>query len=107
MPLPDFASSTSRAMMRPCGPEPWIRDTSMPASLARRRARGDANTRPPDAAPCGAAACGLGAAAAGAVAGAGFGPSAFGEALGALGGAAAVCGFGAGAPLAAPAAADF
>src|SRR4051812_34321683 len=44
-PLPDFASSTSRAMTRPCGPEPLMRPSSMPASLASRRASGDENVR--------------------------------------------------------------
>src|SRR5947209_7321269 len=42
-PLPDLASSTSRAMTRPCGPEPLMRASSMPASLARRRASGEEN----------------------------------------------------------------
>ena len=44
-PLPDLAPSTSRATMRPCGPEPLMRASSMPASLARRRASGDEKTR--------------------------------------------------------------
>ena len=45
-PLPDFASSTSRAMTRPCGPVPVMRPSSMPASFARRRASGDEKMRP-------------------------------------------------------------
>src|SRR5215468_841901 len=44
-PRPDFAASTSRAITRPCGPEPWMRARSMPASFASRRASGDENTR--------------------------------------------------------------
>jgi len=61
-PLPDLASSTSLAMTRPCGPEPLIRASSMPASLARRRASGDEKMRAwPLACGAGAAACGAGA----------------------------------------------
>ena len=37
---PGAARSTSRATMRPCGPEPETRDRSMPRSPASRRARG-------------------------------------------------------------------
>ena len=44
-PLPDLAASTSRAMMRPCGPEPLMRARSMLASFARRRASGDEKIR--------------------------------------------------------------
>src|ERR1700729_1564093 len=44
-PLPSFAAATSRAMTRPCGPEPAMRPRSMPASLARRRASGEEKTR--------------------------------------------------------------
>src|SRR4051812_20597264 len=43
--LPDLAASTSDLTTRPCGPEPVIAETSMPASLARRRASGEAKTR--------------------------------------------------------------
>src|SRR5688500_14889414 len=59
--LPDFAASTSALTTRPCGPDPEIADSSIPASLAIRRANGDANTRaaplalpppPPDPVPC-------------------------------------------------------
>src|SRR5262245_16248958 len=45
IPRPDLAASTSRAMTRPCGPEPWRRARSMPASFASRRARGDEKMR--------------------------------------------------------------
>src|SRR5438309_4813730 len=89
-PLPDLACSTSRATTRPCGPVPVTIDTSMPDSLARRRASGDENTRPPWPLLCaaGAAACGagaaLGAAGAGAAAAAGA-SAAFGGAAEALG----------------------
>src|SRR6478736_8922425 len=105
MPLPDLAPSTSRAMMRPCGPEPWMRDTSMPASFASRRANGEANTRSPDGDACGAGAWSFGAAGADAATGAGFGASVLGASV--FGGAVGVCGFGAGAALPAPAAAAF
>src|SRR6516162_1673320 len=44
-PRPDLAASTSRAMTRPCGPEPSTRARSMPASFASRRASGDEKTR--------------------------------------------------------------
>ena len=60
--------------MRPCGPEPWMRDRSMPASFASRLASGEAKTRPPEGAGCGAAWVSARAAAAGA----GFGASALG-----------------------------
>ena len=40
-----LAASTSRRMTRPCGPEPVMAAMSSPASLARRLASGDANTR--------------------------------------------------------------
>ena len=65
---PDFAASTSRAMMRPCGPEPAMRPMSMPAALARRRASGEAKMRPawPLVAGAGAVAAGGLAGAAGA-----------------------------------------
>src|SRR3954447_23957059 len=91
-PLPDLACSTSRATTRPCGPVPVTIATSTPASLARRRASGEENTRPPwpvlcaagAAAACGAAAGGgaawdgadLGAAGAAAGASAAFGGAA-------------------------------
>src|SRR6516164_5108874 len=45
IPRPDLAASTSRAMTRPCGPEPSTRARSMPASFASRRASGDEKTR--------------------------------------------------------------
>src|SRR5579863_10737970 len=32
-------------MTRPCGPEPWMRPISMPASFASRRASGEEKTR--------------------------------------------------------------
>src|SRR5476651_1928239 len=41
IPLPDFAASMSRAITRPCGPEPSTRLRSTPASFARRRASGE------------------------------------------------------------------
>ena len=44
-PLADFAASTSAATMRPCGPEPWMRARSTPASSASRRANGEEMTR--------------------------------------------------------------
>src|SRR4029078_7008879 len=44
-PFPDFAESISRAITRPCGPEPCTRPRSMPASFARVRANGDEKTR--------------------------------------------------------------
>src|SRR3954452_7380120 len=92
-PLPDLACSTSRATTRPCGPVPVTIDTSRPDSLARRRASGEENTRPPCPLLCtaGAAACGAGAAAgAGAALGAGAAAAAgasaaFGGAVEALG----------------------
>src|SRR5450631_1178541 len=40
-PLPDFAASMSRAITRPCGPEPCTRLRSTFASFARRRASGE------------------------------------------------------------------
>src|SRR5437764_13379741 len=91
-PLPDLACSTSRATTRRCGPVPVTIATSTPASLARRRASGEENTRPPWPLLCGAG-CGAGAAmggadlgAAGAGAGAAAGASAaFGGAAEALG----------------------
>src|SRR5262245_9706738 len=45
IPRPDLAASTSRAITRPCGPEPPTRARSMPASFASRRASGDEKTR--------------------------------------------------------------
>src|SRR3970040_826957 len=39
-------ASTSRATMRPCGPEPGTRDSSMPASAPSLRARGEIATPP-------------------------------------------------------------
>src|SRR6187431_958597 len=45
--LPDLAASTSDLTTRPLGPDPAMAETSMPASLARRRARGEAKTLPP------------------------------------------------------------
>ncbi len=91
-PLPDFASSTSRAITRPCGPEPSMRPSSMPASFAKRRASGEEKMRAwplawgADAAAgwgAGAAIAGVAGAAAGAGVGAGFaaGGAAFGGAL--------------------------
>src|SRR5690554_5495023 len=44
---PDLAASTSDFTTRPLGPVPEMAATSMPASLARRRANGDANTLSP------------------------------------------------------------
>src|SRR5581483_7123073 len=44
---PLFAVSTSRAMMRPWGPEPCTRPISIFASLASRRASGEEKTRFP------------------------------------------------------------
>ena len=44
-PLPSFAAATSRAMTRPCGPEPAMRPMSTPASFASRRASGEEKTR--------------------------------------------------------------
>ena len=46
-PLPDFAASISRAMTRPCGPDPVTRVRSIPASFASRRASGDEKILPP------------------------------------------------------------
>src|SRR6478609_5742995 len=46
-PLPDLACSMSRAMTRPCGPEPCTRLRSTLASLARRRASGEEKMRLP------------------------------------------------------------
>src|SRR5690606_25560914 len=90
-PLPDLAASTSDLTTRPFGPEPAMPERSIPASLARRFASGEANTRPPSdfagalAAAAGALepvlAFGAGAAvfgASGAAAGAALGASAFG-----------------------------
>src|SRR6516164_2690152 len=91
-PLPDLACSTSRATTRPCGPVPVTIEISMPASLARRRASGEENTRPPWplVLAAGAAACGAGAAAGGGAAfgaaGAGAGADAAAGASAALGG---------------------
>src|SRR5690554_7933260 len=45
--LPDLAASTSDFTTRPLGPDPEIAATSMPTSMARRLASGEANTRPP------------------------------------------------------------
>src|SRR5476651_2337696 len=74
-PLPDFAASISRAITRPCGPEPDTRLRSTPASLARRRASGDEKVRLLPLAGAGVAfGCGAGAAAFGGAAG-GFGAS--------------------------------
>src|SRR5690348_1142666 len=44
-PLPDFTCSTSRATMRPCGPLPSMRASSIPASFASRRASGEEKMR--------------------------------------------------------------
>src|SRR3984885_6068764 len=44
-PLPSLAAATSRAITRPCGPEPAMRPISMPASLASRRASGEEKAR--------------------------------------------------------------
>src|SRR5437762_12038492 len=44
-PLPDLACSTSLAITRPCGPEPLMRPSSMPASFAKRRASGEEKMR--------------------------------------------------------------
>src|SRR3954453_16761372 len=90
-PMPDLACSTSRATTRPCGPVPVTIATSTPASLARRRASGEENTRPPWPLLCaaGAAACDVGAAVLGA---AGAGADAAAGASGALGGAAEALG---------------
>src|SRR3569623_3175351 len=44
--LPDLTAPTSARTTRPCGPVPEIAETSIPASLASRRASGEANTRP-------------------------------------------------------------
>ena len=44
-PLPDFAASMSRAITRPCGPEPCTRLRSTFASFARRRASGEEKMR--------------------------------------------------------------
>src|SRR5665213_2777175 len=83
-PLPDFASSISRAMTRPCGPEPCTRLRSRLASLARRRASGEEKMRllPLAATGCaaafdGGAGCGAGAFG-GSVLAIGFGVSASG-----------------------------
>ena len=46
-PPPALAASMSDLTTRPCGPEPFTAATSMPLSLARRRASGEAKTRPP------------------------------------------------------------
>ena len=57
-----LAVSTSASTMRPCGPEPLMPSNSRPASLATRRASGDANTRSPlgcGAAPGGVELCGV------------------------------------------------
>ena len=42
-----LAPSTSAFVTRPCGPEPETAERSIPASLASRRASGEANTRSP------------------------------------------------------------
>src|ERR1051325_589854 len=71
--------SRSRLMTRPPGPEPWTSLRSTPASLAMRRASGDAFTRVASAAIATGAAAGAGAAlgcAVGAGAGAGLGAGA-------------------------------
>ncbi|MBA7716421.1 hypothetical protein ES703_125494 [subsurface metagenome] len=95
-PLPDFAPSTSRAMTRPCGPVPVIRPRSMPASFARRRAKGEEKMRP---APL---ACAAGADAGAAAGGEAFAAGAAAGAAAAAGagaaGAGAAAGFGAAAP---------
>src|SRR5690606_9256235 len=50
LPVPEaIAFSTSALITRPCGPEPWVCAMSRPASLARRRASGEENTRLPSA----------------------------------------------------------
>src|SRR5262245_40873721 len=96
-PLPVFAASTSRAMTRPCGPEPEMRLTSMSASFASRRASGEANTR---FAPAALSALVADGAALGWGRGAGFGFAAGACAGGAAGALAGAAGF---APAAAPA----
>src|SRR5690606_10852968 len=47
--LPDLAASTSDLTTRPLGPVPEMAAISIPASLARRLASGEAKTRPPSA----------------------------------------------------------
>ncbi len=42
---PGCALSMSAATMRPCGPEPWSAERSIPFRSAMRRASGLANTR--------------------------------------------------------------
>src|SRR5579883_3951 len=111
-PPPAFACATSRAITRPCGPEPAMRAISMFASLASRRASGDAKMRPWPLA-CGAgcawaaARTGCGGGAAVAACGCGAGAAAgFAGADGCDTGAAACAGAGA-APLPALDAAAF
>ena len=48
---PEIAALTSRSTTRPCGPVPLTAAMSMPASLAMRRASGEAKTRSPAAWP--------------------------------------------------------
>ena len=91
-PPPAMAAFTSRSTTRPCGPDPAMAETSIPASFASRRASGDAKTREPGAAAGFAAGAG---AAAGALAGAG--------AEAAAGADAGACGAGAAAGAAFPA----
>src|SRR6056297_2305367 len=43
-----IAARTSRSMMRPCGPDPFTAFRSRPASLAMRRASGEAKMRSPE-----------------------------------------------------------
>ena len=45
------AASMSLFTTRPCGPEPETAESAIPASLARRRASGEANTRSPASCP--------------------------------------------------------
>ena len=56
---PARAASTSRLTIRPCGPDPAMPERLRLLSLARRRASGDENTRPPVL--CTATATGAGA----------------------------------------------
>ena len=73
--------------MRPPGPEPWMALRFTPSSPAKRRASGEAITRPAGAAGAtGAGATGAGAAGRGAAAGAATGAAATGAAAGAAAG---------------------
>ncbi len=73
------ARSTSSATIRPSGPVPRSDARSIPASFARRRASGDAFTRPPSRAGAGAGcSSGAGSSRAGSGAGSSAGSSALG-----------------------------